>query len=155
VNEDTHTCDEIIYKTTIIPANLCTRMSAMSGEINYIVIVGDTICRKVDKIEDRIKAGFDSLHAKIDVGGSMLLSKVARLDALEAKVDAMQATLEYHTRVANLVVMFLLWISLVITFYDPHIVMAVKDRRTAPPLKFMVDAVIFMCDCVFLMPTDE
>ena len=127
----------------------------MSGEINYIVIVGDTICRKVDKIEDRINAGFDSLHDKIDVGGSMLLSKVARLDALEAKVDAMQATLEYHTRVANMTVSLTFIMYLAFAFYFPHIVMADKDRTTPPPLKFMADAVLFVCDCVFLMPTDE
>jgi hypothetical protein len=124
----------------------------MAGQIDYAVVVADTIYRKVVKVEESMNAGLESLKNKIDVGDAVLLAKVAELSA---KVDALQATLDYHTRVANLVVMFLLWISLVITFYDPHIVMAVKDRRTAPPLKFMVDAVIFMCDCVFLMPTDE
>ena len=124
----------------------------MSGEINYTVIVGDTICRKVDKIEDRMNAGFDSLHDKIDVGGWMLLSKVGELSA---KVDALQATLDYHTRVANMTVSMTFIMYLAFAFYFPPIVMADKDRTTPPQLKFMADVVLFVCDCVFLMPTDE
>ncbi len=148
------------------------------------MIVGDTICRKVDKIEDRINAGLDSLNNKIDVGGAMLVAKVgeisakldavpdtvamikakfrerkkifAQLDALEAKVDAMHATL-------NMVVVLMLWMIAGFALYfrpsflqQPHETSGwasyVEDRSD---LGIMWDGFVCFCDFVFVMPTDE
>jgi len=124
----------------------------MAGQIDYAVVVADTIYRKVVNVEESMNAGLESLKNKTDVGDAMLLAKVAELSV---KVDAMQATLDYHTRVANMTVSLTFIMYLAFAFYFPHIVMADKDRTTPPPLKFMADAVLFVCDCVFLMPIDE